>query len=293
MFEDVPPSLTWFVSGLRYQFMDNPKKRYLVAAREVAKHYIGFDTKEKTTGKFLGFATEGSQFYEAIVKIMMVGETLFALRNCEGFAEFCKRSAGRDFRSLFCELIVARTYLMGGYEVKQVIPSFVRGQDFDLVVIRDGETLNIEVTSTEVAEFSEATVLNTLRKKRTQVPNTHPSVFVYVIPDSWMTFQNTRPDRFEIVAKEFLRSTGRINALTFMCEIKRQFDDSGAYGLVSFGSNSYFSENPNFPWEPKDLIGGAHIDDEMRHRIFETTDETELKKFRDTEFFKWVDLLTT
>ena len=217
---DVPKHLTDHIRSTPEGLRGVPH-RYTFAASLVVVCYLGRNPTGYSADGFYEFNPnkDGTLSPWHASRVLMVGETLFLLRSQPGFSEFCRRFKGRDFRSTLFELIAARAFLRGGFQLYAKPETTIKKEDFDFQAMRQNDTINVEVTAFTSPQFSENTVRNSLGEKRSQLPNNLPALIFCAYPESWLDIS---PDSLgpllTSAAEKFFASTGRINAIVFMGE---------------------------------------------------------------------------
>jgi hypothetical protein len=188
MFENIPDRLVKAIKDIPAEDRVFPM-RYLVPAGLVIVEYLRSSPTGLEADKFFDFKLrpDGSISYEHSVRVLMVGETLFLLRSQPGFPEFCRRFQKSDFRSTFFELVAARAFLRGNFELHAKPETGVKGEDFDFKAVGAADSLNVEVTALTAPAFSVRTLENALNAKRGQLPNDAPAILFCVYPESWFS----------------------------------------------------------------------------------------------------------
>jgi hypothetical protein len=268
---------------------------YIAAAGGVAAEYIGKRVFGPDPDPFLGADKKnasGNSWYGYSLRILLIGETLFGLRLCNGFEEFCKRLRQRDLRSAFYELLGARIFLRAGFEIYGRPITGVKGQDFDFHAVRDSEAINVEVTSLTAQIYSPKTLANSLHDKRRQVPKSAPAIVICVLPDSWSADQNVWNLHIPKICKQFLRTTQRINGVLYLMERYLGENSSGGGGMV-LHQNAVLNARPYF--QIKDttfLFKGAEMSPALLAAISDPTRVTDyIEETQTSEFYRWVDHL--
>jgi hypothetical protein len=266
VFENIPDRLTESVKGLGEIINVNTDIRYIAAAGAVSAEYISKNFFGPNPDKFLNAQwtnADGNQGYEYSTRILLIGETLFVLRSCPGFSEFCARLKERELRATFYELYGAKYFFRWGFEIHGRPLTYVKGQDFDFSAVRGEEEINVEVTAPTVKEFSAKTLANALHHKRTQVPKTKPATIVCVLPESWATKENWNIHAPNIVRK-FLTGTRRVNAVILLMEHHLgEFKTGGGAFVVH--QNTILNRNTYFQLRDSSfLFTGVQISSKIR-----------------------------
>jgi hypothetical protein len=228
----------------------------------------------------------GGVGYEFSVRVQMIGETLFLLRNCTGFSEFCRRFRNRDFRSTYFELCAARMMHHESFDLLARPEIGIKGEDFDFRAVRASEQVNVEVTALTAPEFAARTVANALETKRKQLPTDAPSVIFCVYPERWNAVSDLEPQLSQIADDLFGRSK-RINIVVFMTEFHFTEDGSTAgtmfttFRVERHAAPRFEIQSPMlFTTKPRflDIVSEAGL-------------RTDAPPFRDSEFYRWLDSL--
>jgi hypothetical protein len=175
--------------------------------------------------------------------LLFVGETLFVLRRCSGFPELCRRlrkQKGEKFRNTFTEVLAARLFFDGGYDISARREISVKTEDCEFTTIRDGERVNVEVTTLAEKEFNPKTIPKSLHKKRKQLPDTAPGVIVVCLPLCWGVTLNMASDAYlGDASRQLFEETNRpsiVNAVVFFGERLAGSPGpgyAGAYAIIS------------------------------------------------------------
>ncbi len=229
------------------------------------------------------------------VPIAHTGVTLFEMRNAKGFGEFCNRMRKRPGVSAFFELYSARVFLEAGFQIEcwPEREHRVKGEDFDFSA-RLGEIIvNVEVTSLDREVYALKPVVNTLKKKKNQLPSGAPAVIFCKFPASWFDRADFQPniDLF-FAACRFFGGTERINAVVFLCDVVRDTPDGGA-----FFSSAYWVFThplPRHSFDTTFFYREVAWADEARLVVNKGDGWSSLhEKSRDSDFHRWVDIITS
>jgi hypothetical protein len=280
MFDNVPDKLTNYLRSAVVDF--DRESFYYFAAATVALFYLHKSMVDPETSDFLNIrrTSRGGIWYGHSGRVILIGETLFLMRSTPGFPEFCRRMAVRDLRSTYFESYAARMFIEGGYQVFARPESGVRGKDFDFQAVRDGETVNVEVTALTAPNFAPETVKNALQQKRKQLPDTDPAIVFCILPESWWASQSLGPPLTKIV-EQFFERTRRIAAVVFVIEKHFDFEKDGPVGYLSIQHLCLSHPNPRQPVSSLDFFKTA-----WEHTASATGEATQR---RENEFFWWVD----
>ncbi|RYG99940.1 MAG: hypothetical protein EON58_02085 [Alphaproteobacteria bacterium] len=221
-------------------------------------------------------------------RLLNIADSLWALRQIDGFAEMCARLRKMDLRYSASELEGARLFQRAGFAVRFKAPVEKEGQDFDFAATKSGANLNVEVSTVGTTAYRARTVTNVLKQEYRQLPTGEPGVIVLDIPHAW--YENFGPGLSETMAQDALavmRNVTRLNAVIFLSQ--RYIDMGthpirGAYGQLIFG----FAIQAN--------VHAQRYVDELRGFIDGTIAEHlpavegQLPEYRlATDFFRWAD----
>ncbi len=224
-------------------------------------------------------------------RAIQVAETLFLLRSSPGFAEQRSRLEKKSLRPMFFEMLAAKQFFKAGFKIFARQETGVRGEDFDFTAKRGENMVNVEVTALTADEFSEKTISNALRHKRTQLPNNAPAVLYCALPEHWLEQSRNWNEILEDVANRFLARTRRINVVVFWAEEHIDRRDVVGGGALFLTSMPYANTNPRHPADFDFLFGGMRS--QIAHRAIATGDGLEVleESSYDSEFFRWINHL--
>ncbi len=299
-FPNVPHRLTKFVRDHmeEYKRTGHRENLYLEAAAGVIAEYLHKNVFEEGGDPFLGkkrVNAEGDIWYGFPLRVILIGETLFLLRNCKGFPEICRRLQTRDLRPTYYEMIAAKAFFRAGFEIDVRAETRHLGRDFDFTASHKRLIVNVEVTALEEKEFYEKTAINALHQKRRQLPKDSPAVIFCVIPPQWEKIGKNLNEWSAAVANEFfLSGSRRVNRLVFLLEHHvdnvRADGKSGGFIIVSM---CYDHPNPYFPCN-LDSVFELRGSSDLMQLILENADDPGLvpkvqRESRFGEFYEWVD----
>ncbi|HEY4112604.1 MAG TPA: hypothetical protein VGM17_00960 [Rhizomicrobium sp.] len=289
MFEDVPPFLNWAVSTLIRKEHRNRDFKYAAAATMVIAYYLDKNTVGMTRKgmEFFRFRpTDIGVSFHFFVKTVQVGETIFLLRNCDGFSELCQKLQQGDLDAQFLELMAARTFFNAGFAIVAHAQTMVKRQDYDFSALRGTEVFNVEVTRIGVRDFSSKTVMNRLCKKHSQLPDTAPAIIFCGYPEAWQKEVPFLEMQLRHVALDFFRNKRRINAVVFTHEEWRPYSEDNRHGALAIVDFSVFNKRAKHPFSNWYFLHniGYKYDSDWR-------DPEKAKILRRSEFYRWVDTL--
>ena len=148
----------------------------------------------------------------------------------------------------------------------------------------------MEVTALTAANYSEETIYNALNRKRTQLPDTVPSIIICVYPEGWLPPHLDPRIVFAEPLRRFFRGSRRVNAVVFMSEIHIEASDKDFGGLF-FRMNPIVHPNPRLPVSLDFLYGRPSISTITGTKIENQADmERLVRPMLNSEFYRWVDL---
>jgi len=283
MFEDVPQRL---VDAIRASVNPLARDRYFWAAALVTTEYLRKLVVGPAAKPSPGFLEGDVNSIPYSVRVTLLGETIFVLRHCAGFAELCNRLRHRDLRSAFYELLAARLFHAEGFEIFAQPEVGRRGENFDFTAFKVGVSVAVEVT-TFTGPFLPKAVASKLRKKQRQLPATSPSVLFCIYPGDWITGDRTFD--FMSLSLAFFRGSQRINAVVFLGE-NLQAQPNGGYSLTF---PKYVVPNPKCRY-PTEVIQFLYEDTSRTKellRILNSANRIDelVEHWRGGEFYQWVD----
>ncbi|HEX9904297.1 MAG TPA: hypothetical protein VGA77_04965 [Propylenella sp.] len=268
--------------------------RYVLAAGFVAHEYLGKILLGPGGPQFLDYRTlaDGSAWYGHSARLILVGSTIFVLRSSSGFSELCRRLKGRDFRSTFFELLAARLFLRGGFDIKARPEGGALGKDFDFSAVKGGTTINVEVTGLKPLKFSPGTLKNALKQKRKQLPTDAPGVICCVHPEDWFKSEADLSVELRRAAMRLFSTSQRVNAVVFLSEIHLDPAGHGREGGILATKEVYINPVPRLP-APIDFLLREPLASVYRRQGRKWSGSSQALKAaaRDTEFHRWVDQL--
>jgi hypothetical protein len=269
---------------------------YLEAAGGVIAQYLNTPVFAEDADSFWGARKvneQGDLWYGYPLRVILIGETLFLLRNTRGFEEMCRRLKTRALRPPYYEMLAAKTFFRAGFDIDMRPETGNLGSDFDFAAIRKGLTINVEVTALQEKEFYERTAINALHTKRRQLPKDKPAIIFCVLPEQWEKIGMDLNAWSANVANEFfLSGIRRINRLVFYLERHIDIGSQTTGGFINV-SNTFDNPNPYFPCNFDHIFKGGRSD--MGQLLMEDALEnpesldTMIKRVRTGEFFEWVD----
>ena len=148
------------------------------------------------------------------VRAIHLAHVLWCLKGSVGFHDFLKKNNQSDFESTYYEAVAAYLFLKHSSSVELVIPSQVRGEDFDLRIqaFRDYAIFNVEVKARRNSFKSEKQVLDFLKRHRSQLPRDgNGAIFCKIDTGNESIDQAS----LEAVTKRFLNDTHRVKFVVY------------------------------------------------------------------------------
>ena len=122
--------------------------------------------------------------------------------------------------------------------VKFVVPSSVRGQDFDLEARLDTDSLAVEVKClTDEPDYTAKLLYNRLKKAASQLPKAGRGAIFVMLPPSWIAIVNFQGETRHTIDSIF-RNYSRVNAVFFHWEEWTDGAPYGRYLRLGFAINS-------------------------------------------------------
>ncbi len=153
-------------------------------------------------------------------RVNRLGDAIYTLlwTKTKGLDALKKRFLERDIKPCFVEAEIASFFAYNGFAVEIMPETGVRGEDFDMTIQKNEITISVEVTAKEDAPLTIETIINTLKKKRTQVPAHRSAVLYMRIPAEWMRNPHYAYEIFSVAFAEFFRRSQRFNAVVLVWE---------------------------------------------------------------------------
>jgi hypothetical protein len=150
-------------------------------------------------------------------RIVDLGEILFNLQHLDGFDDCIQKMREGDIEGTYAELDFGRMLYQSSVDFRFVKPLGKRRDDYDIeITMSDGTVVCADAKcKIETTDFSEATVLNSLRDARSQFPPDRPSIVFMKLPPHWLNARNNMKLILTEVAGRFLRNTGRIVSVKY------------------------------------------------------------------------------
>lgn len=146
--------------------------------------------------------------------IVRLGHMLFLMRNYQGFEGLMEDLSNRNIEPVFFELRAAALFVQNNYPIQFIRPIGVKGEDYDLETVIDGQRVAIEVKTRRSGPIKNANSLkNALKRAKEQISRKRPGIICIVITDEYETLESTHHVKKEIDDKlrAFLYGTKRVN----------------------------------------------------------------------------------
>jgi hypothetical protein len=304
VFDNVPERLSNYIQQTPLELYNSRRELvYLNAASGVIGEYLHknfFDPAATDPFLIKRKINEAGDFsFGFPQRVLLIGSTLFEMRRCKGFPEFCRRLQSRNLRATFFEMLAAKQFMRAGFEIHAKAETGVRGQDFDFWAIRDSEWINVEVTALEGNQYALKTILNALEQKRKQLPKYGASVIFCAIPEQWDGGSIDLNFATMFAAFKFFARQLRVNAIVFCVERHRNIGPDGSKGVFMLLKRTYAHPSPRTPQNIDFLFEELPLSDVLKAafrepaKLANSPDKVDAlaAEVRTTEFFKWVDYL--
>lgn len=196
-----------------------------VTALSVVKHFMGEEWGVTHTSPYspkpgyyrLNIA-EGSEELSAIggQKIVILGEFLFNLQHIEGFDCCVRRLRDGALEPTVAELSLASMFYVNDWEFRFVEPIGEKRSDYDYeIILQDGLVACADTKcKIESTILSKNTILNALKKARTQLPDDKPGIVLIKFPAKWLRTDGHVATMLE-ATNEFFRTNTRVVSVGF------------------------------------------------------------------------------
>jgi hypothetical protein len=205
-----------------------PADRRWWACLSVIKHFFGRKwIREHILGdKARGFlapdtSNNPKRTLERNVLVIELAETLVNLQRVSGFYECIARMREGQVEATYAELDLGKLLFIHKLNFEFVVPQGKRGRDYDVEFrYPDGyRACGDAKCKLEASDFSQATVENSLREAREQLPADRAGVAFIKVPQHWLT-EVAQVHELENCALEWLRrNTQRIVSVKFYASV--------------------------------------------------------------------------
>lgn len=219
-----------------------------LVSKAVVNHYMGEEWLERYVSPFeerpsyfrIGILDGQTMSLTDSFKLVDLAELLFNLQHVPGFDHCVQRMRdGGDLEGSFAELETARLIYINDWPFRFVEPIGGRHTDYDFeITFRDGFTVCADAKcKIERTPLSENTIVNTLRKARSQLPDDRPGLPIVKFPASWIAHADLR-NMFNQASAEVFRSSGRLVGVSY-CSVSIAYENSAV------AQTHYFHDVPN------------------------------------------------
>ncbi|MEA5512799.1 hypothetical protein [Nodularia sp. UHCC 0506] len=150
-------------------------------------------------------------------RIIHLAHMLWCLRNYSGFQEFSERNKKGDFESAYYEVTAAHFFSEVANSIRFIIPSGVKGSDFDIEVSKflSYNSLYVEIKARQQPFANESQINDLFNKARRQLPKDGHGVIFCKIKISAQLKQQLTQDDFIRAAKNCLKTSKRISFIVY------------------------------------------------------------------------------
>lgn len=154
--------------------------------------------------------------YDHQERMIKLGDMLYGLKGCAGYAAFIESLKRRDLEAAYFELCVADILVKSGFKIEFIETSGVKEADYDLKASKEEVTVTIEAKCRRSEKIlNQQTLQNALKKARAQLPRGGPSIIFVLIPVEW-TFNEKVEEIIKDTINSFLKGTTRVNNVIIM-----------------------------------------------------------------------------
>jgi hypothetical protein len=152
-------------------------------------------------------------------RVSILAECLFSMQDIHGIKQRIEMIKAGDLESVHGELLCAKMVAAPIFELRFIIPSGVKGDDYDCeITAPGGRILHCEIkTKEEHSDYGAKTIYNTLEHARRQLPKELPSIIFLRVPEAW-----AKEEACAIATKEsfdrILRQSHRVVAIVLAWE---------------------------------------------------------------------------
>ena len=223
-------------------------------------------------------ANSSSDFFQRRTSILTIhiADLIWRLRDKDGFSTLLKKNGDRSFESTYFELVAAELVDSSSTSIDFVIPSGIKGQDFDL---RASGFLGynqccIEIKSRRIAFKSKRALRYFLNDARSQLPRGGTGILICKIPQeghytsatqvisdiaTWMRTSTTRIKRVVLCWDVFQNEPLAVAfASTVIGPLGESNELFGAHSYQELGEISYLSD-----------VGMTHkVESNLRRKLY-------------------------
>jgi hypothetical protein len=229
------------VASFPPEVRDDPTNRTFYLSIAILRHFLGSawaDEHIQDNGQS-GYVrlnwSDSTRNQQQAFRIVDLAELLFNLQHTSGFDDCIERMRHGDIEGTYAELDFGRMLFQSNIDFRFVTRSGKKGDDFDIEIsFADGTIVCADAKcKIEATEFSEQTVMNSLRHARGQFPKDKPSIVFIKVPPRWIGDNSNMKEILTNVAKEFLRGTGRVVSVKYYAS-HIQWEDGHVLHIQAF-----------------------------------------------------------
>jgi hypothetical protein len=217
--------------------------------------------------EFFGSENHGPQWGNRITRF---AEWLFNLKNVPNLRNVIADIRSGELLSRIAELEVGRHLLSRGIKFEYVLPSGNKGLDFD-IRITDPLTVNCEIKhKIESTEFSENTLINTLRDAGRQLPKDTPAIIFIKFPEKWLAHNELKNILIDVFDPIFKRKSEHLIGIMLRWEetFYENNDPSNPENEIMFTSQYKFYANHYYLFDDKLNAFVTKINDESNNWVY-------------------------
>lgn len=158
--------------------------------------------------------------YLRLQRVVLLARELAAAQGIHGFQHLVKALRARTSYEAVAELRAINHMARAGQAAWFIDPNANQGPSFDALVVLSGHEVAVEVKAKEsksVAEYRPSLIENPLRKARSQLPPSGPSMVYLQIASPWSDDEGVLMS-INSTIKRMLEKSRRINAVALMLE---------------------------------------------------------------------------
>src|SRR6266545_4631445 len=222
---------------------------FVVILKALGEQWVEKNVSPKPDSNQSGFMKRGlsqeQERFEYQDRIIMLAEFIESLWDVPNFQQGKLRDLQtKSLEETFFELQIARSLLVRGLLIDFVIPSEIRGKDYDLNAAIENQPIAIEIKCKPGDQaFDDNKLIDPLKHAaRRQLPKEGGGVIFLKLSTSWL-YEPSFLAHADRLARNFLRNYSRINALLFHWEEWRRM---GAMARINC-FKAYINEKPKRP----------------------------------------------
>jgi hypothetical protein len=241
------------VASFPIEIRDDPTNRTFYLSLAVVRHFLGIEWADEhvqdngQSGYVRLNWRDRTQTQIQSFRIVDLGELLFNLQHTDGFDDCISRMRRGDIEPTYAELDLGRMLFQSEIKFRFVTTSGKKADDFDIeIFFEDGTTVCADAKcKIEATDFSEQTVLNSLRHARGQFPRNKPSIVFVKVPPRWVSNNSNMKAILTKIANDFLRGTGRVVSVKYYVS-HIQWEDGHVLHIQAFHEINNHHETNRF-----------------------------------------------